>query len=139
MIQGFKQFLMRGNVVELAVALIMGAAFGAVITSLVTDIFTPLIAAVVGKPDFSLLGVTVNGTTIYYGKFLNALITFFMVAIAVYFAIVAPVNAVVARSRRGEKPPDPTTKNCPECLSAIPIGAKRCSQCTSLLGTATPA
>jgi large conductance mechanosensitive channel len=130
MLDGFKKFLLRGNVVDLAVAVVIGAAFGAVVTSFVTNILTPLIAAIAGKPDFSAFVFTLNGTPIPYGLFLNALIAFFMVAAAVYFFIVAPMNAVVARMNRGEAPPDPTTKKCQECLSDIPIAAKRCAHCS---------
>ena len=133
MFKGFKEFILRGNVVELAVAVVMGAAFGAVVTSFVTDLLTPLIAAIVGKPDFSALVLTINSSAIAYGKFLNALIAFLMVATAVYFAIVAPMNALAARMKRGEVPPDPSTKKCPECLSEIPIAAKRCAHCASAL------
>lgn len=131
MIKGFKQFLMRGNVIDLAVAVVIGAAFGAVVTSFVADILTPLIAAVFGKPDFSALAVDVNGSHVAYGLFLNALIAFFMIAFAVYFFIVAPVNAWNARRARGEAPADPSTKKCPECVSEIAIAAKRCPFCTS--------
>jgi len=133
MLKGFKQFLMRGNVVDLAVAVVMGAAFGVVVTSLVANIITPLIAAIFGKPDFSALTVTLNGAIIQYGTFLNALISFFLIALAVYFFIVTPMNALTARMNRGEAPPDPTTKKCPECLSDIPIAAKRCAHCASAL------
>jgi large conductance mechanosensitive channel len=129
MLKGFRQFLMRGNVVDLAVAVVIGAAFGAVITSFVTNILTPLIAAVAGKPDFSALSVDLNGSKILYGNFLNALISFVLIAAAVYFFIIAPLNAWEARRKRGEAPPDPTTKQCHECLSEIPIAAKRCAHC----------
>ena len=131
MLKGFKQFLMRGNVVDLAVAVVMGAAFGAVVTSLVANIITPLIAAIFGKPDFSAFTVTLNGAVIQYGTFLNALISFFLIAMSVYFFIAVPVNAMVARMNRGEAPPDPTTKKCAECLSEIPVAAKRCAHCAS--------
>jgi large conductance mechanosensitive channel len=134
MLKGFKQFLLRGNVVDLAVAVVMGAAFGGVVTSLVAHIVTPLIAAIAGKPDFSALSVTVNNSKIAYGMFLNAVISFVMVGAAVYFFIVAPMNALTARMRRGEPAPDPTTKKCPECLSEIPIAARRCAQCTTAVG-----
>ncbi|HEU5233009.1 MAG TPA: large conductance mechanosensitive channel protein MscL [Terriglobales bacterium] len=133
MLQGFKKFLFRGNVVDLAVAVVIGAAFGAVITALVTNIFTPLIAAIGGKPDFSNLSVTINNSKIMYGAFLNALISFVMIALAVYLFIVAPMNAWIARRNKGEAPPDPTTKKCPECLSEIPIAARRCAFCTATL------
>lgn len=131
MLDGFKKFLLRGNVLDLAVAVVIGAAFGAVVTSFVTNILTPLIAAIIGKPDFSAYTATVNGSQITYGVFLNALIAFFLVAAAVYFFMVAPMNALIARMHRGEAPPDPTTKRCPECQSEIPIAAKRCAFCTS--------
>ena len=139
MLQGFKKFLFRGNVVDLAVAVVIGAAFGALVTSLVTNIFTPLIAAIGGKPDFSNLSVTVNNSKIMYGAFLNAVISFLMIALAVYFFIVAPVNAYVERKNRGQAPPDPTTKKCPECLSEIPIAAHRCAFCTAPLTTVSSA
>lgn len=133
MIKGFRQFIMRGNVMDLAVAVVIGAAFGAVVTSFVTNILTPLIAAIVGKPDFSAFNLTINGAVIGYGIFLNALISFLLVAAAVYFFMVAPMNAWKARAARGQAPPDPTTKKCPECLSEIPIAAKRCAFCTSVV------
>lgn len=131
--KGFKQFLLRGNVVELAVAVVMGAAFGAMVTALVKDLITPLIAAIVGSPDFSGIFFTVNGSKFMIGEFANAVLAFVLVAAAVYFFVVLPLNAFMARLRRGEKPPDPTTKNCPECLSVIPIAAKRCAFCTSVV------
>jgi len=132
-VKGFKQFLLRGNVIDLAVAVVLGAAFGAVVTALVKDLITPLIAAVVGKPDFSQIVFTVNGSKFMLGDFLNAVVSFLLIATAVYFFVVLPVNTVMARLRRGEKPADPTTKNCPECLSSIPIAAKRCAFCTSVV------
>ena len=133
MFSGFKKFILRGNVIDLAVAVVIGAAFGAVVTSFVTDILTPLIAAIGGKPDFSALVVTLNGSVIKYGVFLNALISFLMIAAAVYFVVVAPLNTWNERRQRGLAPADPTTKNCPECVSVIPIAARRCPQCTSVL------
>jgi len=133
MFAGFKKFLFRGNVVDLAVAVVIGAAFGAVVTSFVTNILTPMIAAIFGKPDFSAFSVTVNGSTILYGTFINALVSFVLVAVAVYFFVVVPMNTFQARLRRGEVPPDPTTKKCPECLSEIPIQARRCAFCASSL------
>jgi len=135
MFKGFRQFIMRGNVIDLAVAVVIGAAFGAVVSSFVTNILTPLIAAIVGKPDFSAFNVTINGAVISYGIFLNALISFVLVAAAVYFFMVAPMNAWKARAARNAVPPDPTSKKCPECLSDIPIGARRCAFCTSVVGT----
>jgi large conductance mechanosensitive channel len=132
--KGFKQFLLRGNVLDLAVAVVMGAAFTAVITALVKDLVTPLIGAIVGTPDFSALAVNVNGSKLLIGDFMNAVIAFVMVGAAVYFFIVLPVNTLVARMRRGEATPDPTTKKCPECLSEVAIAARRCAFCTSSLG-----
>jgi large conductance mechanosensitive channel len=131
MLQGFKQFMLRGNVLDLAVAVVMGAAFGAVITALVKDLITPLIAAIIGKPDFSATEFTVNGSRFLIGDFLNAVISFLLIGAAVYFFIVLPVNQLLARMRRGEAAPDPTTKKCPECLSDVPIAARRCAFCTS--------
>ena len=133
MLKGFKQFLLRGNVIDLAVAVVMGGAFGKVVTALVEDLINPIIAAAVGKPDFSLIGFTVNGSRFKLGDFLNALVAFVLISAAVYFFVVVPVNAMLARSRRGEAPPDPTTKKCPECLSDVPIAAKRCAFCTGML------
>jgi len=134
----FKAFLMRGNVLDLAVAVVMGAAFGAVVTALVKDLITPLIAAIVGKPDFSAIQFTVNGSKFLLGDFLNNLLSFLFIATAVYFFVVLPMNALLARMRRGEALPDPTTKTCPECLSSIPIAAHRCAFCTSTVpGEAT--
>ena len=136
MLKGFRQFIFRGNVVDLAVAVVIGAAFGAVVTALVKDLITPLIAAIGGKPDFSALVFTVNGSKFPIGDFVNAVVAFLMVAASIYFLVVAPMNALTARLNRGEKPPDPTTKKCPECMSDIPIAATRCAFCTTKLGTA---
>ena len=129
--KGFKQFLLRGNVIELAVAVVMGAAFGAVVTAFVKDLITPLIAAIIGKPDFSGIFFTVNGSKFMIGDFINALVSFLLIGAAVYFFVVLPVNALLERIRKGQAPPDPTTKNCPECLSAVPIAARKCAFCTS--------
>jgi large conductance mechanosensitive channel len=136
MLKGFKQFILRGNVIELSVAVVMGAAFGAVIAAFVKDLLTPLIAAIFGKPNFEELKATVNNSTFLYGDFLNALIAFLLIALAVYFFVVAPMNHLVQRMRRGEAAPDPTSKKCPECLSEIPIAARRCAFCTSSVATA---
>jgi large conductance mechanosensitive channel len=133
MLSGFKKFVLRGNVLDLAIAVVMGAAFGAVVASLVADVLTPLIAAIFGKPDFSALVGHLNGAEIKYGNFLNALIAFVLIAVAVYFFVVAPVNAWMERRNRGQAPPDPTTKKCPECLSEVPIAARRCAHCTQTL------
>jgi len=133
MLKGFKEFMLRGNVLDLAVAVVMGAAFGAVVTAMVKDLLNPLIAAIAGKPDFSAIAVTVNGSKLLVGSFLNDLISFLLIGAAVYFFVVLPVNHLTARMRRGEAAPDPTTKKCPECLSDVPIAAKRCAFCTSSL------
>jgi len=129
--KGFRAFILRGNVVDLAVGVVMGAAFGTVVTALVKDFLTPLIAAIAGKPDFSALGFDINGTKFPIGDFINALISFLLIAAAVYFFVVLPVNALMARIKRGEAPPDPTSKKCSECLSDIPIAARKCAFCTS--------
>ena len=133
MLKGFKQFLLRGNVIDLAVAVVIGGAFGKIVTALVEDLINPIIAALVGKPDFSQILFTVNGSKFKIGDFLNALVAFVLISAAVYFFVVVPVNALLARSRRGEAPPDPTTKKCPECLSDVPIAARRCAFCTGVL------
>jgi large conductance mechanosensitive channel len=137
MFKGFRQFILRGNVIDLAVAVVIGAAFGAVVSALVKDLLTPLIAAIVGKPDFARLSFTVNNSQFLYGEFINAVISFLLMAAAVYFFVVAPINAIVARMHRGEAPLDPTTKKCPECLSEIPIAARRCAHCTAVVGSAS--
>jgi large conductance mechanosensitive channel len=137
--KGFKQFLLRGNVVDLAVGVVIGAAFGTVVASFVKDVLTPFIAAIVKQPDFSALFFEVNGSKIMYGSFLNALIAFLLVAFAVYYFVVLPVNALVARARKAPAPADPTTKKCPECLSEIPIDARRCAHCTSPLASGATA
>lgn len=130
MARDFKAFLLRGNVVDLAVGVVIGAAFGAVVAALVGDLVTPLIAAVSGSHDFSALTFTINGSTFRYGHLANAVISFATVATAVFFLVVVPVNALVASSRR-ERPADPTTRHCPECLSEIPLAARRCAFCTA--------
>jgi len=131
MLRGFRDFVLRGNVLDLAVAVVIGGAFGAVVAALVKDLLTPLIGALVGKPDFSAFVVNINGSPVLIGDFLNAVISFLLVAAALYFFVVAPVNVIVERRRRGEAPKDPTTKKCPECVSEIPIAARRCAFCTS--------
>ncbi len=124
--KGFRAFLLRGNVVELAVAVVIGVAFGVVITAFVKDLITPLIAAIGGQPDFSTLSFTINNSKFSYGDFLNALIAFLIVAAVIYFFVIAPYTAMMARSKKGA---DPTTKQCTECLSEIPIAARRCAFC----------
>jgi large conductance mechanosensitive channel len=133
MLRGFRQFLLRGNVVDLAVAVVIGGAFGAVVAALVKDLLTPLIAALVGQPDFSAIAFQVHGSKFLIGDFINALVSFVLIAGAVYFFVIVPMNALTARMRRGEAPPDPTTKKCPECLSEVPIAARRCAFCTTTL------
>ncbi|MFY9793370.1 MAG: large conductance mechanosensitive channel protein MscL [Candidatus Sulfotelmatobacter sp.] len=129
MLSGFKQFVLRGNVVDLAVGVVIGAAFGSVVTALTKDLLTPLIAVLVGKPDFSAISFTLNGTVFPVGDFINAVISFLLIAAAVYFFVVTPLNALVARMRKAPAPADPTTRKCPECLSEIPLDAKRCAFC----------
>ena len=128
MIKDFKAFVLRGNVLDLAVAVVIGAAFGAVITALVKDLVTPLIAAIFGKPDFSGLTFTVNNSKFLYGDFINAVVAFLLIALAVFFFIVQPVNALIARTRR-EPPAEPDTKKCAACLSVLPAAASRCAFC----------
>jgi large conductance mechanosensitive channel len=127
--QGFKAFLLRGNVVDLAVGVVIGVAFGSVVTGFVKDLVTPLIAAIGGKPDFANLTFTINNSKFLYGDFINLLIAFLLIAAVIYFLVVMPYTALVARSHK-EPPADPTTKKCPECLSEIPIDAKRCAFCS---------
>jgi large conductance mechanosensitive channel len=133
MLTGFRQFLLRGNVIDLAVAVVIGGAFGTVVAAMVKDLLTPLIAAIVAQPDFSAITFTVNGSQFLIGDFINALLAFVLISAAVYFFVVVPVNAIAARRARGEAPRDPTTKKCPECLSEVPIAARRCAFCTSVL------
>jgi large conductance mechanosensitive channel len=130
MLKGFKTFLLRGNVVDLAVAVVIGGAFGAVVAALVKDLLTPLIAAIVGQPDFSAIVFTVNGSKFLIGDFINAVLAFVLVGAAIYFFVVMPLNMLEERRRRGEAPPDPTSKKCPECLSEVPVAALRCAFCT---------
>jgi large conductance mechanosensitive channel len=128
--KGFKAFLLRGNVVELAVAVVIGVAFGLVITAFVKDLVTPLVAALFGKPDFSNLTFTINNSKFLYGDFINAVLAFAIIGAVIYFFVVVPYTAMVARSRK-EPAADPNTKKCTECLSEIPIDARRCAFCTS--------
>jgi large conductance mechanosensitive channel len=134
-IDEFRQFILRGNLVDLAVAVVIGTAFTAVVNSLVKGLVTPLIAAIGGEPDFSALTFTINGSVFRYGDFLNALITFLIVAAVVFFLVIKPVNALLARMRT-EPPVDEETRDCPECLSQIPSAAKRCAYCTAALQAA---
>jgi large conductance mechanosensitive channel len=137
-IAGLQTVYVAGNVLDLAVAVVMGAAFGALVTALVKDIITPFIAAIIGKPDFSAIEFTVHGSKFPIGDFINAVISFVLIGAAVYFFIVLPGNRLLARMRRGEAAPDPTTKKCPECLSDVPIAARRCAFCTSPIAEPTP-
>jgi len=130
MLSGFKQFILRGNVIDMAVGVVIGAAFASVVSAFTKDLLTPLIAAIVGKPDFSAIKFTVNGSLFAIGDFVNTAVAFLLVATAVYFFVVTPINALVTRMRKAPTPADPTTKKCPECLSEIPIDAKRCAHCT---------
>ena len=132
LLKDFREFILRGNLVDLAVAVVIGTAFTAVVTALVKDLVTPLIAAIGGKPDFGELAFTINGSRFAYGDFVNAVLAFVTIAAAVFFLVVKPVNALMAR-RRTEPPVDETTRQCPECLSEVPIAARRCAFCTSQL------
>jgi len=128
----FKEFVLRGNVIDLAVAVVIGAAFGSIVTSLVEDIITPILAAIGGQPDFSGITFTVNTSVFRIGEFLNALVAFLIIAAVIFFLVVKSINLLVERERK-EPTPDPLTFKCPECLSEIQIGARRCSFCTSVL------
>ena len=129
MLKGFRDFVLRGNVVDLAVAVILGAAFNSIVASLVGDVLNPLIAATIGKPDFSSVIWNVGSGHIKVGNFLNAVISFLIVASTVYFAIVVPVNTLMARFKKPVPDAPPATKTCPECLSEIPLAARRCAHC----------
>jgi len=128
--KGFKQFLLRGNVVDLAIGVVIGAAFGTVVNTLVKGLLTPFIAAVVKQPDFSAISFTIRGSKFLVGDFVNSVVSFVIIAAAVYFAVVLPMNALMARAQRADAPAQPSTKKCPECLSEIPIEARRCAHCT---------
>ena len=128
----FKEFLLRGNLIEIAVGLVLALAFTAVVTSVVEDLITPLIAAVFGRPDFSGLTFEINGSVFRYGEFLNTVMAFVLVAAVLFFLVVKPVNSL---ARRGARPEEPATRRCPECLSDIPVGARRCAFCASEVGS----
>ena len=132
MLKGFRDFLFRGNIVDLAVAVVIGGAFGAVVNALVKDIITPIIGAVGGQPDFSKITFSINNSKFLIGDFINAVISFVMIAGVIYFAVIIPMNRLMARIKRGEKV-DPTEKACPECLSMIPLKARRCKFCTAVI------
>ena len=131
MFKGFREFIMRGNVIDLAVAVVIGAAFGAVVKAFVDNLITPLIAAIFGQPDFAALKFTINGSVFQYGLFINALITFLLVALAIYYVVIVPINKLNELKARGKAPEDPTVKQCPECLSEIPVAARKCAFCAS--------
>jgi large conductance mechanosensitive channel len=129
-IDEFRAFILRGNVIDLAIAVVIGAAFGAVVASLVADLITPLIAAIFGKPDFGGLTFTINGSVFHYGAFLNAVFTFLTVAAVIFFLVVKPMNALMARMGRGGEAETPS-RECPYCKSSIPVSATKCAYCTS--------
>ncbi|WCB94253.1 hypothetical protein DSM104299_02983 [Baekduia alba] len=133
MLKEFRQFILRGNLVDLAIAVVIGAAFGAVVAALVKDIITPLIAAIGGQPDFSTLHFTINGSRFEYGDFINAVISFVIIAAVVFFFVVKPINALLDRVQTGEAVDEPT-RECPACLSQIPYAARRCAFCTEEVG-----
>jgi large conductance mechanosensitive channel len=130
MLSGFKNFIMRGNVVDMAVGVVIGGAFGAVVASLTKDLLMPLIAALVGKPDFSAVNFKIGETLFGLGSFINAVVAFLLVAAAIYFFVVLPMNAIQARTKKDEPAAAPTTKKCKECCSEIPVEARRCAHCT---------
>lgn len=138
MFKEFRTFILRGSLVDLAVAVVLGTAFGAVVTALVKDLVTPLIAAIGGKPDFSGLQFRLNGSVFLYGQFLNAAFAFLIVAAVIFFLVVKPVNALMDR-RKVDTATDATTRTCPQCLSDIPIAASRCAFCTSAVAPPPPA
>lgn len=129
-LQEFKQFILRGNVVDLAIGIVIGVAFGAVVSGFVKDLITPLIAAIGGKPDFSSLAFTINNSRFLWGDFLNQVVSFIIIALVIFYFVVKPVNALMNR-RKTELPADPTTRECPYCLSSIPLKATRCAFCTA--------
>lgn len=136
MLKDFKTFILRGNVVDLAVAVVIGAAFGTIVTALVKDLVTPIIGAIGGQPNFSNLTFTVNGSHFLYGDFINAIVAFLLIALVVFFFVVQPLNKLQALANRSKTPEDPTDRKCPECLSEIPKAAKRCKFCTARITAA---
>jgi large conductance mechanosensitive channel len=134
-VKDFKEFLLRGNLVDMAVGIVIGLAFAAVITAFVADLITPLIAAIGGKPNFATLSFTINHSHFLYGSFINAVITFLIIAAVIFFFVIKPVNALMRR-RRTEPPVDEEVRQCPECLSEIPLAARRCAFCTAQLTAA---
>jgi large conductance mechanosensitive channel len=134
-VKDFKEFLLRGNLVDMAVGVVIGLAFAAVVTALVADLITPLIAAIFGSPDFSSLSFTINGSHFLYGAFFNAVLAFVVIAAVVFFFVLKPVNALLAERHTGP-PVESTTRPCPECLSEIPVEAHRCAYCTTEIAAA---
>lgn len=132
MLKEFRQFLLRGNVVDLSIGVVIGASFGSIVNALVSDLLTPFIAAIVKVPDFSDLYFTINNSQFMYGHFLNVLISFILIATAIFFFVVKPMNILIAKSHK-QPPSDPATKKCPECLEIVPLEAKRCSHCTQVI------
>lgn len=132
MFKDFKQFILRGNVVDLAVAVVIGAAFGAIVTALVKDLVTPLIAAIGGQPDFSGLSFTINNSRFLYGDFINAIVSFLLIAAVIFFFVVQPLNKFMTHLKPSDEIEAPAERKCPECLSGIPAAAKRCKYCTAL-------
>ncbi len=130
LLKEFREFLLRGNLVDMAVGIVIGIAFAAVVTALVKDLITPIIAAIFGKPNFGDLHFRIHHSAFLYGDFINAVITFLSVAAAVFFFVVKPVNAIMSRFRK-EPDPEAPTKDCPECLTSIPLAARRCFACTA--------
>jgi large conductance mechanosensitive channel len=126
----FKAFLLRGNLVDMAVGVVIGLAFAAVVTAFVGDLVTPLIAAIGGQPNFANLTFKINGSVFFYGAFLNAVISFLVIALVVFFFVVRPVNRLMEK-RRTEPDVEQATKDCPHCLSSIPVGASKCAFCTA--------
>jgi large conductance mechanosensitive channel len=137
LLKEFRQFILRGNLVDLAVAVVIGTAFTAVVTAMVKDIITPLIAAIGGQPNFGALDFTINGSRFAYGDFLNVLLSFVIIAAVVFFLVIKPVNSLLAR-RRSDPPVDEAVRECPECLSDVPVMARRCAFCTSALTPQAP-
>lgn len=133
MLQGFKQFILKGNVVSLAVGVVIGAAFSSVVTAFTEGFISPLIGLLIGEPDFSAIQYTINDSTFLIGDFLNALVSFLLTAFVIYFLVVVPMNHLLEQTKKDKKPADPTSKKCPECLSEIPLDATRCAFCTSVL------
>ncbi len=132
MLKGFKEFILKGNVVDLAVAVVIGGAFGSVVTAMVKDLVTPLIGAFGGTPDFSTLAFTINGSKFMIGEFLNALISFLSISAVIYFLVVTPMNKITRQLNKG-KSSDPSERTCPECFSQISVKARRCKFCTAVV------